>query len=133
MENQVEVVQSSFSRVFAKKAELTSRFYHYLFQARPETASMFTGNSGHQKEMFSSMLAVVARDLAQPKLFNFRAENLRLKHAPLLINRDQWQAAKGALTLAFSEVLKDDLSKEEDQAWAAAATKLIDAMAASDD
>mgnify|MGYP000008052231 CR=1 FL=1 len=133
MAEPVEVVRSSFPRVFAKKAELTSRFYQHFFQARPEIEEMFSINFGLQKEMFSAMLALVARDLAQPETFNMHAEKLRKQHAPLAVSGDQWNAAKDALILTFREVLKDDLSEEEDDAWAAAGTKLFDAMAASDE
>ncbi len=133
MAEQAEVVRSSFSRVFAKKAELTNRFYHHFFLAQPEIEVMFTKNFGIQKEMFSSMLALVVRALEQPELFYLLTDKLRKQHAPLAINKEQWRAAVDALILAFREVLQDDLSAEEDAAWAAAATALVGAMAVPDD
>lgn len=133
MTEQAEIVRSSFSRVFAKKAELTNRFYHHLFLARPEIEAMFTKNFGIQKELFSSMLALVVQSLEQPKLFYLLTDKLRKQHAPLAINKEQWKAAVDALILAFREVLQDDLSAEEDAAWGAAATELIGAMAVPDD
>ena len=131
MTGQAEAVRSSFSRVFAKKAELTTSFYHHLFRSRPEVEGMFTKNLGIQKEIFSSILTMVVRTLEQPKSLDLLTDKLREQHDALAISADQWQAAIDALMLSFREVLQDDFSAKEDEAWREAATMLVGKMAGS--
>lgn len=127
---QAQLVQSSFSRIFARKADLTSRFYSHLFQQRPDIQPMFKAHFGTQKEMFASMLAMVVRGLTQPEVFGHLIDKLRDQHASLNLVRSDWSLACDCLLLALRDVLQD-LTTEEEEAWQAATARLVDAMCPS--
>lgn len=129
----VENLKRSFAQVFAKKAQLTERFYTHLFDQLPEVRPLFTGDEGRQREMFGSMLVSSMRALAEPGGIEAQLDMLRRSHARLGLTAGQLEAGANALMAALIEVLGDQLSDEEVSAWAEAIVLLVQAMAPPDE
>lgn len=129
---QVALVQSSFARVFARKAELADRFYDHLFEALPEAKSLFRGDFIAQKEMFASVLASSLRSLSDPSGFEVLGQQLARSHARFRLTSAQMISAANALVAALEDVVADDLNADEIAAWSEAFTRLTEMMVQSD-
>lgn len=124
----IALVQSSFARIFARKAELTDRFYAHLFARMPEVEQLFSGDFRKQKEMFSSMLASTVRSLSDYDTFAQLAQNLAQSHARFHLSEEHMENAAQSLVAALHEVMEGKLSPEEEAAWTRAITKLSSVM-----
>lgn len=124
----IPLVQNSFVRVFAHKAELTERFYFHLFEALPEVRGLFKKEFFHQKEMFSTMLAATVRSMSSVGSFQELGQRLAHQHAGFGVRPEQYKAAANALIAALKDVLDGQLSPEEEEAWQTAITELTNQM-----
>lgn len=129
-DDQIRLVQSSFARVFACKADLTERFYLHLFQELPDSRRLFKGDFPAQKEMFASMLAATVRGMSDAKSFRSLGRSLARSHARFNLNRDDLKKAARALQTALSDVMGDGLSPEETTAWNEAVAQLMEMLTA---
>lgn len=129
---QIALVKSSFARVFARKAELADRFYCHLFEALPDARQLFKGDFVAQKEMFASVLAASLRSLSDPPGFEALGRQLARSHARFQLTAEQMKCAANALVAALDDVMADDLSADEIQAWSAAFNRLTEMMVQTD-
>ncbi|MCE8512496.1 globin domain protein [Ruegeria pomeroyi] len=129
-DDQIRLVHSSFARVFARKAELTERFYHHLFRELPDSRRLFKGDFPAQKEMFASMLAATVRGMSDAKSFQLLGRGLARSHARFNLNHADLKKAARALQTALSDVMGDALSPEETAAWNEAVAQLMEMLAA---
>ncbi|WP_298559123.1 globin domain-containing protein [uncultured Aliiroseovarius sp.] len=126
----ISLVQSSFARVFARKAELTDRFYAHLFARMPEVEPLFSGDFVRQKQMFASMLASTVRSLSDYETFAQLAQKLAQSHARFHLSEVHMENAAQSLVAALHEVMEGKLTPEEEAAWTRAITKLSSVMVA---
>lgn len=126
----IALVQASFARIFARKAELTDRFYAHLFARMPEVESLFRGDFIKQKEMFATMLASTARSLSSYDSFAQLAGTLASSHARFKLSEAQMTNAAQSLEAALHEVMEGKLTSEEEAAWTRAIVKLTSTMVA---
>jgi hemoglobin-like flavoprotein len=124
----IALVQSSFSRVFARKAELTERFYTHLFTCMPEVEPLFRGDFVKQKEMFATMLASTVRSLSNYQSFTQLAQILAQSHARFELTEAQMTNAAQSLMAALHDVMAGKLTPEEEAAWTRAIIKLTSMM-----
>ncbi|SPJ30430.1 globin domain-containing protein [Falsiruegeria mediterranea] len=124
----IALVQSSFARVFARKAELTDRFYKHLFACMPEVEPLFRGDFVKQKEMFATMLASTVRSLSNYHSFTQLAQILAQSHARFELTEAQMTNAAQSLMAALHDVMAGKLTPEEKAAWTRAITKLTSMM-----
>lgn len=125
-----QLVRGSFAQVFACKADLTDRFYDYLFQEIPEAKAMFTHDFSRQKEMFARVLATGVRSLEEDDEFAPLVERLLLNHRHLGLTAAYMYMAQRALLQALEEVMSPHLTAAELSAWNAALRRLCQSMAA---
>ena len=126
----IALVQSSFARIFARKAELTDRFYARLFARMPEVEPLFRGDFIKQKEMFATMLASTVRSLSNYETFTRLAQKLALSHARVDLSELHMKNAAQSLVAALHEVMDGKLSPEEEAAWTRAIIKLTSLIVA---
>ncbi len=126
---QIALIQASFARVFARKAELADHFFHHLFQALPEAEGWFNNDIVKQKEMFSTMLASSMQALSDAERFQTLGAELAQKHAGLGLTTAHLKATETALMQALNETSGSGLSAEETAAWQAAISQLTQMMA----
>lgn len=124
----IALVQASFARIFARKAELTERFYVHLFARIPKVEPLFHGDFVKQKEMFTTMLASTVRSLSNYASFTQLAEVLGKSHARFNLSQADMQNAAQSLVAALHEVMEGKLTPEEEVAWTRAITKLTSTM-----
>ncbi len=124
----IALVQSSFARVFARKAELADRFYAHLFTRMPEVESLFRGDFVKQKEMFATMLASTVRSLSNYESFSQLAQMLVQSHARFALSEVQMTNAAHSLEAALHDVMEGKLTPEEESAWTRAIVKLTSTM-----
>ncbi len=125
-----QLVRGSFSKVFAHKAELTDRFYQYLFQEIPEAKAMFTHDFSRQKEMFARVLATGVRSLDGDEQLAPLVERLLLNHRGLGLTSGHMYMAQRALLQALQDIMTGHLTAAELSAWNAALRRLCQSMAA---
>lgn len=125
-----QLVRGSFSKVFAHKAELTDRFYLYLFQEIPEAKAMFTHDFSRQKEMFARVLATGVRSLEGDAELAPLIERLLLHHRGLGLKAAHMHIAQRALLQAMQDIMTGPLTAAELSAWNAALRRLCQSMAA---
>ena len=123
------LVQRSFARVFARKAHLADRFYHHLFRGNPKARALFGGNMSRQKEMFTTMLTSSVRSMSDSDSFDALADRLADSHARFHLTQEDLSVAVQALIGALRDVLGNELSEQEAQAWQQAITRLTRMMA----
>lgn len=126
---QVQLIQTGFPVIFAKKAELTDRFYFHLFECLPEVEPLFSNSFPKQKEMFASMLASSVRGLVGGDSLHRLGEQLAQSHARFNLSSRQLDAAAWSLMQALRDVMGDALPPEEESAWEEAVTRLTRMMA----
>ncbi|SLN13697.1 Bacterial hemoglobin [Falsiruegeria litorea R37] len=124
----IALVQASFARIFARKAELTDHFYKHLFARIPEVESLFQGDFIKQKEMFTTMLASTVRSLSNYESFEQLAKILASNHARFHLSEAHMQNAAQSLVAALHEVMEGKLTPEEEAAWTRAIIKLTSMM-----
>ncbi|AAV96556.1 globin domain protein [Ruegeria pomeroyi] len=128
-DEQIRLVQSSFARVFARKAELAERFYVHLFERLPDAKSLFRGDFFAQKEMFATMLASTVRGMNDVQAFHTMGQALARSHARFNLRRDDLDKAAEALSAAFRDVFGDTLNAQEQEAWDVAMRRLTRMLA----
>lgn len=126
---QAALVQGSFARVFARKGEMTDRFYAHLFVLLPEAEPFFKDGFAHQKEMFASVLVSLVRSLSNPEEIDKMGDYLSARHARFKLDAEKMACAVEALMRALGDVLGGDLTAKEESAWRALATRLTQRMA----
>lgn len=126
---QIKLIQSGFARVFARKGELTERFYSHLFQNLPEVEALFHKDFAKQKEMFATMLASTVRGLGDGDSFQRFGESLAQSHARFNLTSRHLDGAAQSLMAALRDVMGERLSPAEDAAWREAITRLTGMMA----
>ncbi|NIZ13985.1 globin [Phaeobacter sp. HF9A] len=125
-----DLVRASFGKVFARKAELTDKFYEILFQQRPEVKEMFKNDFVRQKEMFAKVLTSGVRSIGDDGNFAPMVDHLLLLHRHLNLVPEHVYIAQGALLAACDVILRPELSSAEFAAWERALRRLFKSMAA---
>lgn len=129
MENiQVQQIQASFTRVFARKAAVAERFYHHLFTELPEVKPLFKGDFSRQRDMFEAMLARTVRELTKPGGLQDISEYLIKTHANLQLTDEQLKAGGKAFAAAIEDALGEEISQSEKAAWEEAILRLTCSM-----
>lgn len=113
----IEVMQSSFAKIYARKAELAERFYAHLFALLPEVEQLFDGDFAKQKEMFASMLTYCLKGVANNQSMAHTGASLAKTHARYGLGAQETEMAGRAVMAALQDVLGDELSPEQVAVW----------------
>lgn len=133
METQdIDELQSSFSTVFAHKADLAERFYHHLFILLPEVKPLFGTDFLKQKEMFASMLTSCLKGMVSKQNLSHVGETLARVHAEFALGPKETDLAGKAMMAAFKDILGQDLTPAQSEAWQKAADRVMGMMAGKD-
>lgn len=124
----IDLVQSSFAAIYARKAELAERFYFHLFAQAPDVEHLFGRNFSKQKEMFASMLTYCIKGLADEENFRLVGRGLEKAHAGLNLGEREFTFARSALLVSLHDVMGEDLSREQSDAWTRAISQVMQMM-----
>lgn len=106
-------LNNCLGKVYAKRHEITDRFYELLFDDRPELEDMFKGDFQKQREMFSMMIAMLARCTATGQDPADMGRQIRDQHKGLDIAPELFVRAGVILRQAFVDELGDDIGDFE--------------------
>ena len=106
-------LNNCLGKVYAARHQIAERFYALLFDEYPEVEAMFSGNFKKQKEMFSMMIAMLARTAATGGDVADLGAQIRRQHAGLNINADLFGRGGILLHRAFTEVLDQQIGDFE--------------------
>ncbi|KIC19783.1 globin domain-containing protein [Leisingera sp. ANG-Vp] len=114
---EIDCVQQSFAKVFARKAELAERFYVHLFARMPEARALFRGDFIKQKTMLTAMIAACVGNLEDGRTLQDLGKKLIEVHAHLNLDVRETEAAKRSLIAALRDVLGAELDPVTEAAW----------------
>jgi len=124
----VDQVTASAGLIFAQKTQFIAAFYDALFEALPETRSMFSTDLGHQKEMVLAVIATVLRGVAQPQKIAPVVKRLAIMHENLGVRSEHLDVAADALTRSAHLVMGDRVDEGVRGAWARVFRGLTDVI-----
>ncbi|WP_376744379.1 hypothetical protein [Marimonas arenosa] len=106
-------LNNCLGKVYACRHEIVDRFYELLFEERPDVKDMFTGDFHKQKEMFSMMIAMLARATATGQGAAEMGNQIREQHEGLDIEPELFIRSGVLLRQAFVDVLGDQIGDFE--------------------
>lgn len=106
-------LNNCLGKVYACRHEIVDRFYELLFDERPDVKDMFKSDFHKQKEMFSMMIAMLARAVATGQDTAEMGEQIRSQHEGLDIEPELFIRAGVLLRQAFVDVLGDQIGDFE--------------------
>lgn len=129
--NDIDLVQSSFSKVVPIREEAAALFYGRLFEIAPEVKPMFKGDMKEQGRKLMGILAVVVGGLKNLETVVPAAEALAVKHNGYGVTPDHYTPVGSALLWTLEQGLGSDFTPETKEAWTSAYALLSGAMIAA--
>jgi len=127
---QIEIVQSTFTKV-ARIAEIAADlFYARLFELDPELKPMFKGDMKRQGMMLMSMLSTAVRGLSHPDALVPVVKGLGRRHVGYGVKDEHYTVVGQALIDTLARGLGPDFTDEARDAWLAAYSLLSTVMKA---
>jgi nitric oxide dioxygenase len=117
---QIEMVQSSFSKVAPIADIAAGLFYGKLFEIAPETRSMFKGDIAEQGKKLMATLAVVVGGLTDLPAILPAASRLAKHHVTYGVQPTHYAPVGDALLWTLERGLGDDWTPDLAEAWTAA-------------
>jgi hemoglobin-like flavoprotein len=127
---QIEIVQSTFTKV-APIAEIAADlFYARLFELDPQLKPMFKGDMKRQGMMLMSMLSTAVRGLSHADALVPVVKGLGRRHVGYGVRDEHYAVVGQALIDTLSKGLGADFTAEARDAWLAAYSLLSTVMKA---
>jgi hemoglobin-like flavoprotein len=127
-QQQIALVQDSWSRVEPIADTAAALFYGRLFEVAPEVRPMFRGDLAEQGRKLMLMLAVVVRGLDRLDRLVPGVQRLGRRHAGYGVRPEHYDAVGGALLWTLEQGLGDAFTPEVRDAWATAYGALATTM-----
>ncbi len=106
-------LENCLGKVYACRHEIAARFYELLFEAYPDARNLFRNDHHKQLEMFSMMVAMIARYAATGQEPADMAKHVRAHHKGLAIGRSTFLRGGVLLRQAYLDVLGDRIDDFE--------------------
>lgn len=128
--DQIQLVQTSFDRVFPHRAALAETFYGELFRTTPSVRPYFPKDMAEQRVKLVDTLAYVVRNLDRPELIEESIVGLARRHVRYGAKPEHFGPVGLALVVALTETMPDEMTTEEGVAWLLAFSFVTDMMVA---
>ena len=129
--NQIELVQTSFSKVAPIAATAADLFYGRLFEIAPQVRDMFPENLSEQKKKLMAMLGAAVAGLSTLDTLMPAVRALGRSHAGYGVTARHYAPVGSALLWTLEQGLGADFTPDVKDAWATAyimlSTTMIDA------
>jgi hemoglobin-like flavoprotein len=129
--NQIELVQTSFSKVAPIAATAADLFYGRLFEIAPQVRDMFPENLSEQKKKLMAMLGAAVAGLSTLDTLMPAVRALGRRHAGYGVTARHYAPVGSALLWTLEQGLGADFTPDVKDAWATAyimlSTTMIDA------
>ena len=127
---QIEIVQSSFSRVAAIAETAAGLFYARLFELDPDLKAPFKGDMKRQGMMLMSMIGTAVRGLSNTEALIPMVKNLGRRHVGYGVKDSHYATVGQALIETLEKGLGEHFTPEMREAWLAAYALLSSVMKA---
>jgi len=124
----VQLVQSSFSKAAKLGDKVADIFYAELFAIEPSLRSMFKGPMDQQGKKLLSTLAFVVQNLHDAEKITGPAQVLAIKHVDYGVQAQHYTLVGNALLRTLKKGLGDEFTPRTRTAWIAAYKLLADVM-----
>lgn len=125
---QIELVQSSFKKVVPIATTAGDLFYGRLFEIAPQVRPMFADDISDQRDKLMKMLGTAVTNLHQVEQIIPVVQELGRTHVGYGVKDEHYDAVGSALIWTLGEGLKDDFTREVEEAWGAAYGTLAGVM-----
>ena len=125
---QVERVQSSFSKVEPIAEQAAGMFYDRLFEQNPELRALFGDNMRRQGLMLMQALSLAVKNLHQPDAIMEPLQAMGRRHLVYGVKREHYPMVGSALLWTLEQGLGDDFDADTREAWAQAYDLLATVM-----
>ena len=127
---QIEIVQSSFSKVAAIAETAAGLFYARLFELDPDLKALFKGDMKRQGMMLMSMIGTAVRGLSNTEALIPMVKNLGRRHVGYGVKDSHYATVGQALIETLEKGLGEHFTPEMREAWLAAYALLSSVMKA---
>jgi hemoglobin-like flavoprotein len=117
---QADIVQSTWRAVLPVGDTFAELFYGRLFALDPALKELFRDDMVEQGRNLTSMLSVVAANVAKPERITLALRQLGKRHAAYGVEAKDFKAVEDALLFALEHALIDVFTPEVRAAWRAA-------------
>lgn len=124
----IELVQSSFSKVVPIADQAAALFYARLFEIAPDVKPLFKSDMTEQGKKLVGTLAVVVNGLKNLDEIMPAVQGLAVKHVDYGVKPEHYQPVGQALIDTLEKGLGDAFTPEVKDAWVGAYTLLSGAM-----
>jgi nitric oxide dioxygenase len=127
---QVDLVQSSFSKVVPIAETAAGLFYTRLFEIAPQTKSLFHADMTEQGRKLMTTLGVVVNGLKNLDAILPAAKTLAVKHVAYGVTATHYKPVGEALIWTLEQGLGPDFTPEAKESWLSAYGALSGVMIA---
>jgi hemoglobin-like flavoprotein len=125
---QIQLVQSSLTKVLPIAPIAADLFYARLFEIDPALKPLFKGDLKRQGAMLMSMIATAVRGLSNPDGLIPVLRNLGQRHAGYGVTDAHYATVATALVWTLEQGLGADFTPQVREAWVAAYELMADTM-----
>ena len=126
---QIELVRAVAARAGASDA-FAAAFYDRMFTVAPESAVMFEDIDAQRQKLADELGAMVSL-LEDLDALDARAAELGARHRGYGVKAGHYRLARAAMVGALTEVLGDEFTAEEREAWERATSLITELMQGS--
>lgn len=116
-EDQIAVLQQSFSRAARRADELVDTFYALLFRSAPSLRAMFPEDLAAQKKKLGTALSATVRLVDRPDILVPNLKALGARHDGYGVKAAHYALVGAALIGALERVLGAEFTQEVRTAW----------------
>ena len=115
---QIELVQSSFTKVVPIAGTAADLFYDRLFEIAPDVRSLFPSDLAEQKEKLMAMLSTAVANLHKLDSILPAVKDLGRRHRGYGVTATHYAPVGAALLWTLEQGLGSDFTPEVKAAWA---------------
>jgi len=117
--DQAALVQRTFPNITRNSDEVASIFYARLFEIKPEVITLFSSDITEQKKKLMTMLSLAVIHLHDLGKITPALQDLARRHVGYGVQESSYDAVGQALIWTLERALRDALTFELKEAWAA--------------
>lgn len=115
--SEIDLVQTSFSKVAPIADQAAEMFYGRLFEIAPEVKPLFNGDMSEQGKKLMGTLAVVVNGLKDLEPIIPVAQNLAIRHVDYGVQVEHYGPVGAALIWTLEQGLGDAFDADTKAAW----------------
>ncbi|MEM8945399.1 MAG: globin family protein [Planctomycetota bacterium] len=115
--DQIELVQSTWSKVAPNADQVAAMFYARLFEIAPEVKPLFTSDMAEQGKKLTQMLNVAVTSLTKLDSIVPAVQELGVRHNDYKVEPEHYDSVGTALLWTLEQGLGEEFTAEVKEAW----------------